>query len=304
NNNNNKQVDYMALDGLGAGQFGRFVNSIFVDGAAENTIGEVEQIAFNDFLQTWVELGYVGLFGLILVGAGVSNRRMALPGAGLVLVTGAMFPLQYPESAGMWLLVVLALRDQSALRLISGRWWRVGGVAAAGLLFGLGSWWSVQYGRWAAADANWQAGVRDAASYRELGEILRYDANFQGRLGQVSMAVGEVREANAAFSRAVALSPSYALLRARADFYSAQHQLVKAHLDYQSCQRLRPQLLYPAYREVQCLVRLGKPQAAQARREALLAKFTMLHNPQDYALYSELAHLSIPHASPSMVQKR
>ncbi len=112
-------MDWQLPFGVGPGGLENTFNQLFFTGQIENQIGEIGPIAFNDYLQALVEIGPLGCIGLLLISFNVLRGARPMLALSLIGITAVMFPLQYLESAVLWVLVVLALENKSPVRFPS-----------------------------------------------------------------------------------------------------------------------------------------------------------------------------------------
>jgi|GEM_PF-4465330 len=260
--------------GVGAGELDQFFNRIFVSTQAENTMGEIGPIAFNEYLQALVELGILGLLGLVIISRAVIQGKHPLLGLTLIAISFSMFPLQYIESAALWCLVAMVLSDFKPVWTLSKQPAKLLPLLSLGslLLAVVFTWFYFQLYR---ADQLIASGRVEAGlqQYLDLESRFIWNDEYYLLYGSHLEAAGKKMEAKAAYSMAAGINPSYTGMIHLGDLAYEERNFLASMDHYAVAQRLRPEMLYPGYRQVYCLLGQSKELEAEALAGKLIAQY-------------------------------
>ncbi len=273
-----ENFDPSRIFGDGVGELDAFLNQAFLDGKASNTIGEIGPIAFNDYAQALVELGYPGLLALLGLSVAALLGRRPLASLGWVVITGIMFPLQYPETATLWGLTAgLLIADRSVAFSWPGKRFVPLALGGLGLLFSLfialhssELYQADQQAEQETSDGNGRG--TSVQMYRTIAPDFQWDDAFHYQYARALIRGEQWQSGLEEYRLAIRLNPSYYFLADLGDalFKLGRHE--EAFQEYARAQRLRPKHVYPGYRMVFCEIAMGKEVAGRARAKDLLAQ--------------------------------
>lgn len=276
--------------GVGPGGMEDLFNRLFFSGQAENRIGEIGPIAFNDYLQTLVEIGPLGCIGLLLITFNVLRGTRPFLALALLGVTAVMFPLQYLESAVLWVLVVIGLENKSLIRLpdLSKVKLLTPLLTTAALVF------LIYQGTLAfllsRADGHIQDDRQEEGfrGFVELEPYYVWTPEFHLKWGQHLQKADKHNQALKKFRMAAGLTPSYSALTHLADACFNGGLVEEAVQRYDQAHLLRPKRMYPPYRKVFCLLEIGNKEAAKQLANELVKDFNQPHDPLQATMVEEL----------------
>lgn len=291
--NSLQNLDTGVLAGYGAGNFKLFINTVFVEGGAINAAGDFGPIAFNDFLQLFIELGLAGLIAWSCISFSALGGNRPFLSLSVLLVMAIMFPMQYVESGVMCVLCLMALEhrpfNRTRLRLPYILPLKVLGTAA--LIFSLYAtlihlqWWNVTQ------DTDNQSKKDNLASYEDLLPALIQDEVFLLQYAEVLLKNKEVNHAEKQLQKAKLLNPSYPVMLRLGDLYYQQADWVRARFYYHRAALLRPENLYPTYRQAFTYWEQGQKQKARSMGEQAIREFGDSGNPRVRTMLSDLQNL-------------
>lgn len=280
--------------GVGLGGFDNFINEVFYNNWANNVVGEINQIAFNDYLQIFVELGYWGLIGMVLISFGLINGKSIFLGLAVIFITIVMFPLQYIESGLLWIVAVLALANEKGKGFyIPSSSLKVLNVILTSVLFIFTFSSTLMFSQWKVADnyvknREFEEGI---SSYRRLEPYFGRNDFFYLKYGKVLKKNNNSNEAIFFFKKGLALSKSYELLINAGDMFYDIGSYSEARDYYLHAHLLRPEHLYPNYREVYCLINLNKEKEARMKIDVIQNQNFKSLNPYIKVMLSDLEGL-------------
>lgn len=276
--------------GVGPGGIEDLFNRLFFSGLVENRIGEIGPIAFNDYLQTLVELGPLGCIGLVLITFNVLRGARPFLALALLGITAVMFPLQYLESSVLWVIAVFGLENKSLVRLPT--------LPKIKLLIPILTTTAllllIYQGTLAyllsRADDHIQADQMEKGfkDYAELEPYFVWTPEFHLKWGQHLQKADQHAQALEKFRMAAGLTPSYSALTHLADACFNEGLYEEAKQRYDQAHLLRPKRLYPPYRKVFCLLETGNIKAAKQLANELVKDFSKPHDPLQATMVEEL----------------
>ena len=298
-------IDWKMPFGTGPGGMEDLMNQLFFNGKVENTIGEIGPIAFNDYLQILVEIGPFGLLGMFLISVSILGGSRPLLALAWIGITWVMFPLQFIESAVLWVLVVYCLENRSLNwaplnTRASGRF-RIYQpqlpstrivipilISSAFLFMVYQSTVNLLLFR---ADQRIEAhGIsKYSQSYESLQPYFVWTPEFHLKWGQHLQQADRHNEALPHFRMAAGLTPSYTALTHLGDACFTQGLFEEAELRYNQAHLLRPKRLYPQYRKVFCLLQNENDQEAKELASELTREFANPNDPYQATMVRELS---------------
>lgn len=262
--------DFSKIFGLGIGTYDVFINNVFFHQQASNTIGHVEHLAFNDFTQTVVELGLIGLLGLVLLLIGVSNKQNIFYVLALALVLFFMFPLQYLETAVLFIVVISLFQTTTTAfnYTFSYKNTKTRALILASTLTIYMSYSMYAYAQWATSDTKFeQTKNRNEAikNYNQLGYYFIYDDSYLKNFGIHLLNQKRYNDALKVFQKANTINPSYESFIHIGDTYFQMNFYQEAIEQYHLAQLIRPKHLYPIYKELYALNNMGSTEVAEQK---------------------------------------
>ena len=290
--------DYKNFFGVGLGHFNSFINNLFKNGAAENTVGQIDHLAFNDFTQVFIELGYPGIIGLVLIFVGLVNKRnlFYLGATGTVLIF--MFPLQYLESVVLFSFTVFLLNTKqekyffkvhfSSLQIKSVL------ITISCLLFIYTSYEMVVFKKWSDTDRLLelnQNAKTNLRHYKDLEAVLCNHDEYHLKFGLHLMKDKNYNEALKAFNAAKKINSSYESYIFSGDCYFDMGHYREAISYYKTAELLRPKHLYPIYKNIYSLNNSGRKKEAHKYWKTMKDNFKKLHSPRMAIMKNEIEEL-------------
>ncbi len=266
-----KAWDPTLLFGLGPGGYEAFINQAFLAGFAENSIGEVNHLAFNDFIQVLIELGYPGLLGLGLILASILQQQQFGVAVGIGIILGFMFPLQYIESSVLFALTVLLAglpqqqHSDKAITELPRR--RIAFTIVSMLLLGYCGQMAWSYNQWAQTDQQLDASDQPTPAlqnYQTLQPYLASEDEFYLQYGLHLMKAEQTNDALRMLRYAQKMNPSYRSHIHLGDCYFRMGFYQEAVREYSEARLLRPDFLYPTYKMIYSWVNAEQSELAVA----------------------------------------
>ncbi len=291
-------VDYLSFWGEGLGGYDAFINAVFESGKAVNTIGEISHLAFNDFTQIFIELGYPGIVGLLLIFIGLINKQNFLFVLALGFILLFMFPLQYLESAVLFSLIVFLLSaNEPALllnRSISIKNLKPVFVIGIFSIFGFIGLEMTMFKKWGEYNELLESKINqeeNLQAFYSLEQNFKSMDEYYLSLGIQLLKNRKHNEAIKIFRKAQKLNASYKAYIHLGDCYFEMAQFEEAIKQYDKAMLLRPAHLYPVYKKVFSLYDLGKQERARNYWELKQDEFKVIRSSKMQIMYSELENL-------------
>ncbi len=296
--------DFNNLFGLGLGKYNVFINAIFINELAVNTIGHVDHLAFNDFTQIFIELGYPGIIGLLLIFIGLFNKQNLFYLGALAAILIFMFPLQYLESSVLFVFTTILLRTACQEEKIK---WQMSTarfkpilIAFIGLTICLTYYEMSVFRKWSRVnnflllDENVNINLK---KYKDLEIHLGSNDKYYQSLGLHLLKNKRYNEALNSLNKAQATNPSYESYIHLGDYYF-ELGLYNESMDYyKTALLLRPQHLYPVYKSVYSLYNQGETEVAFEYWLAHKANYQKMKSPKMMIMNKEIEDL-LKHINP------
>lgn len=281
--------------GLGLGQNATFFNLLFAKETAVNVVGVVDQLAFNEYLQATIEMGFGGLAFLALLTFAVWRGRSPWLALGWIIMAASMFPLQYVESGLLWIFCGIMLcrsgieSDKYTKFSIHPYVYKT--IAIISLVCSL-YFFQLHFQLFKADQYVKQGDMRNGLSaYEKLLPFWEYSPDFRMKYGH-SLEINNNHEAAIIQYRySMSFSPSYTAAIQLADIYFNQSQIQNAINYYELAHRLRPRHLYPLYRLVWCYYNTGNHIPLRTQYELIKKKFSSAHDPLQVQMLQEIETL-------------
>jgi len=297
--------DYTEGLGMGPGHFDRFINQVFLSEQGVNTIGEVNRIAFNDFVQIFVELGYPGILSMVLLFVGLAGKRNLFSLLALASILWFMFPLQYIETTILFAFTISLLRSESTASVSLPSVFmlfpqRKTLLLCASLMTTYIAYNHYWYARWSAADEKiitYNQQEKGLSQYNEIEKYLNANDEFYLRKGVHALNAKAYNAALRAFKKANRLNPSYQSFIHLGDCYFEMNFFAEAIQHYKQAQRLRPEHLYPSYKTIYCYFNQQKLDHARTFWSGIKKEYQNTRFAKVQVMYAEIEELlneSIP----------
>lgn len=247
-------IDWTNLGGIGLGNYERFINEVFFYEKAFNNIGVIDKIAFNDYIQIFVELGVLGVLGLCLLSIALLKSRSPFLALAIILVSGIMFPFQYFESMLLWVvsfvmisknddIVVFNIRNVSYVRSL---FIKIMAIFSLGFtIYSMG----IQY-KWYTTNRDIKKTTESQVT--EYSKLKTYFSDTDKYYFNYAKISTDKKEALKAFEDAVEMNKSYKNIIHLADAYYDEKKVELAISYYKKAMLLRPENLYPMYKMIFC----------------------------------------------------
>ena len=261
-------MDQNVILGVGAGNFGGFFHQAILDDVQRARysevqilkIGEVNHLAFNDFVQVFCEQGILGFTLLflplfLLIYKNWANKAPpTIPAT--VVGTAILIFFLFPFHAASSTFLIFLIWGIGFHHLSQGSQKRSFSVAFAlpflFLLTGLVFQDFQLNEKWGRANlilpAPGRSDSKAEALYADLHSQLRFQPAFLYEYGKLQINAGRADKAIPLFLAATQLQPSYDCILSLADAFEVQGNFPKAKEYYLSATYLRPYTLYPKYR--------------------------------------------------------
>lgn len=280
--------------GSGLGGMEPFLNGLFYQGVTPNTVGEIGPYAFNEYLQTLIELGPLGLLAILVVTISVWAGEKPILALGWMAISAIMFPLQYIESAALWALTATIIAQprfvSPKVRIASYKIGLFFSSIALAMFFFLG----IRFHGLYRADQLSLTGKMASClqTYRGLAPAFKWNPQFHLKYATRLAAHDKISESLEEHRIAAALNPSYTAVTHLADACFEYRLYEEALLRYRQAQLLRPLRLFPQYRQVFCLLELGQNSEALDLATLLCARFGESEQGLQIAMVNELRKLT------------
>lgn len=293
-----QNYNYSHFWGVGLGRYDAYINNIFKDEIAINTIGHIDHLAFNDFVQTFVELGYLGVIALGIVLIGLINKQKLFYVIAIVVILGTMFPMQYPESAILFILTISLFRSKTLKRIPR---WTVVSFNLKPILIFINCLLILLVAQHIKTSIKWYELEQQISEQTNIGSKLKQYQLLEDKLSnndQYHISIGihylnnkKYNNALKAFNKAQLINPSYESFVYIGNCYFKLSYYEEALTYYHSALLIRPKHLYPVYKSIYCLKRLNQMEKASSYWLAKQANYKKLYSPKMITMKKEIEQI-------------
>ena len=289
------------LFGIGSKKFEAYINELFVSRRAINNVGEINHLAYNDFLQIFIEYGYLGVLCLLLILVFSMHKSNIYCVSAIIPVLLFMFPLQYHETTILFICTLFAINyNQISFEKFLGSKFnhrKFSLYCTSCLLISFFFIRGQKYIQEKNVTYLYESIVSNPSAINLIEEYKSYEGKFNNsylyftKLGLHLYKLNKYTEALKYFELSQSLNPSYEVYTHIGDCYYRLNNYNTAIKYYEDARLLRPKHLYPVYKITFALLKLNKEDEMKKYWDSQKGNFTVLYGPKMILMWEELNKL-------------